>query len=241
MRPLRPARPFLAPAPDLPTHSSVSLRPSDAFSPTASAPGTADPLTALRRATQTRHARLDAHMPLAQPDASLRDYALHAQALSGWLAALAPELQALQSQAPGFTFDDPARLAALQADLRDTGLPLAPPAPSAATQQALRQARPAAPDRHAAFRWGLAYVVEGSQLGGQVLHRRLAPRLAPHPLRYLQGSGGSGAGVRWREFVERLRGEFAAVPPEAMEAACAGACAAFDGLESDLRAAGAPL
>lgn len=217
----------------------MSQRPSDAPSPAAPAPGTADPLTALRRATQARHARLDAHLPLAQPHASLRDYALHAQALSGWLAALAPELQALQAQAPGFAFDDPARLADLQADLRDTGLPIAPAAPSAATQQALRQARPASPGHHAAFRWGLAYVVEGSQLGGQVLHRRLATRLAPHPLRYLQGHGGTGA--RWREFVERLRGSLAADHPEAVEAACAGACAAFDGLERDLRAAGAPL
>ncbi|WP_311223495.1 MULTISPECIES: biliverdin-producing heme oxygenase [unclassified Acidovorax] len=222
----------------------MPLRSTEA--PTLSAPAqrTADPLAALRQATQERHARLDAHLPIARPDAQLRDYAQHARALSGWLAALAPELRALQTQAPGFAFDDPARLAALQADLQDADLNGAPsdvasvPC-STATLDTLQQALQTVPTQVTAFRWGLAYVVEGSQLGGQVLHRRLAPRLAPHPLRYLQGSGGNTTGARWREFVERLRDQVRS--PDAVQAACAGAAAAFDGLERDLRAAGAPL
>lgn len=166
---------------------------------------------------------------------------MHARALSGWLAALAPELQALQAQVPGFAFDDPARLADLHADLRD-----ADPqhngaaAASTATRTLLDEAWLTVPaSQRAAFRWGLAYVVEGSQLGGQVLHRRLAKRLAPHPLRYLQGRGGDQSGARWRDFIGRLHTEVRSA--DAISAACAAAGAAFDGLTSDLRAAGVPL
>lgn len=57
----------------------------------------------------------------------------------------------------------------------------------------------------AAYRWGVAYVVEGSQLGGAVLYKRLAQQLAPHPLRYLRGAGEAGPGPRWRAFMEALR------------------------------------
>jgi heme oxygenase len=42
-------------------------------------------------------------------------------------------------------------------------------------------------DASPAWRWGVCYVIEGSQLGGAVLYKRLHERLAPHPLRYLKG------------------------------------------------------
>ncbi len=200
-----------------------------------------DPLAALRQATQERHARLDAHLPIAGPAASLHDYVCHARALSAWLAALAPELQMLQSTEPGFTFDEPSRLDALHADLQDAGAARAQtriPA-GAATLAAVAQALQAHADQALACRWGLAYVVEGSQLGGQVLFRRLSHPLAPHPLRYLQGAGGEGTGDRWRAFVERLRSRLDS--DDAVQAACAGAQAAFDGMARELRAAGAPL
>ncbi|WP_200955859.1 biliverdin-producing heme oxygenase [Massilia sp. Root418] len=82
-------------------------------------------------------------------------------------------------------------------------------------------------DGSAAWRWGVAYVVEGSQLGGIVLHRRLSASLAPHPLRYLHG-GGVPPGPRWQLFLTRLRAEVTA--PADIAQACAGACAAFDAL-----------
>ncbi|SFF15533.1 biliverdin-producing heme oxygenase [Paracidovorax wautersii] len=205
------------------------------------APARTDPLAALRQATQERHARLDAQLPIARPDARLHDYTCHARALSAWLAALAPELRAIEAATPDFRFDEPARLAALHADLLDAGAIAAQSAvpPGAATQAAIAQAL----QEHAALpmacRWGIAYVVEGSQLGGQVLFRRLAERLAPHPLRYLQGRGSEGTAARWRAFIEQLRGRLAS--PADVQAACAGACAAFDGMAHELRAAGAPL
>ncbi len=218
----------------------MSPRSLDASAPGAS-PARTDPLAALRQATQERHARLDAQLPIARPDAHLNDYACQARALSAWLAALAPELRALEAATPGFTFDEPARLAALHADLRDAGALDAQSAmsPGAATQAAIAQALRDHAAQSMACRWGVAYVVEGSQLGGQVLFRRLAERLAPHPLRYLQGRGSEGTAARWRAFVEHLRNRLAS--PADVQAACAGACAAFDGMAHELRAAGAPL
>jgi heme oxygenase len=72
----------------------------------------------------------------------------------------------------------------------------------------------------------VAYVVEGSQLGGAVLHKRLADQLAPHPLRYLAGAGEAGPGPRWRAFMLALRAQVQG--EEEVAEACSGACDAFD-------------
>ncbi|HWU68302.1 MAG TPA: biliverdin-producing heme oxygenase, partial [Stenotrophobium sp.] len=76
-----------------------------------------------------------------------------------------------------------------------------------------------------AYRWGVHYVIEGSQLGGAVLYERLRERLAPHGLRYLKGDA-AGPGPRWRSFMQALRADVRT--PAEIADACAGACAAFD-------------
>ncbi|KAF1049536.1 MAG: hypothetical protein GAK38_00635 [Xylophilus sp.] len=84
-----------------------------------------------------------------------------------------------------------------------------------------------APGRPAAVGWGAAYVLAGSQLGGQVLHRRLKGLFAPHPLRYLAGTGlAADSGLRWKAFMAGLRS--AVATPPAVAAAVAGAVAAFE-------------
>lgn len=193
-----------------------------------------DPLAALRLATQEQHARLDAGLPIARPHATLADYAAHAAALHAWLSALAPELQWLTEREPRFAPDTTHRLQALQADLQDAGHgrhDADQGSPSAATQAQVRHALQRTPDTQDAVRWGMAYVVEGSQLGGQVMHRQLAPRLTPHPLRYLRGRGPE-TGAHWKHFIALLRDHITS--PEATAAACAGARAAFAGLEQHL-------
>ncbi len=175
----------------------------------------ADVRDALRRATAPLHARVDASVPLAKPAPTLADYRDHLHLLRDWTAVL----RALPV--------DPARLdaqaAALAQDIADcdrllgdgpTVAPAAEPAP-------VRMA-PAAP---AAFGWGIAYVIEGSQLGGQVLYRRLVDALAPHPLGYLQGAG-HGTGARWTAFLADLRANVGT--PLQIDAACAGAVEAFE-------------
>lgn len=57
------------------------------------------------------------------------------------------------------------------------------------------------PDLHSvAARYGTAYVIEGAQLGAQVLRKRLGPALAPWTPRWLEGYGEHTA-LNWRTFV----------------------------------------
>ncbi|MBB1603696.1 biliverdin-producing heme oxygenase [Variovorax sp. UMC13] len=171
-----------------------------------------DILDALRAATGPLHAEVDQCLPLARPAPSLADYRAHLRLLDAWM-------QRLAAFEPG-----PAPLDAhrrqLADDLRlcDAMLP-DDPAP---------HGDEAAPDpvrRDPAFAWGLAYVLEGSRLGGRVLYRQLAERLAPHPLNYLQGAG-EQTGARWKAFIAELDAQ--SFTPEAVRSACDGAVQAFE-------------
>ena len=179
-----------------------------------------DVLAALRQATAARHERLDSGLPLSAPDATLADYSAHLQLLRAWLAPLQAWLAGFDNgpQGPSGLPAAP-HLALIEADLADPALAnLAAPA--------IEGDRDWPPEASAAYRWGVAYVVEGSQLGGAVLYKRLAGQLAPHPLRYLRGAGEAGPGPRWRAFMQALRAEVRS--EEAVAEACAGACDAFD-------------
>lgn len=178
-----------------------------------------DVLAALRTATASRHERLDSGLPLSAPNPSLDDYAAHLRMVRDWLAPLESWLAGFADGPQADAALPPlARLALIQADLVEPGMPEVPPMrPSAAWP----------PGASAAYRWGVAYVIEGSQLGGAVLYQNLAPCLAPHPLRYLRGEAG-GPGARWRGFMLALRAQV--VTPEEIADACAGACAAFDAI-----------
>jgi len=183
----------------------------------------ADPLAALRSATASRHQELDSGLPIGAPDAVLADYAAHLAMLRAWLAPLQVWLHGFEDGLGGGPQCDLGdRLALIDQDLAERGMPAAPSASSAACGP------PAWPSAaSAAWRWGVCYVIEGSQLGGAVLHQRLRDRLAPHPLRYLKG-GEAGPGPRWRAFMQDLRAHVR-TPAEIAEA-CAGACAAFDSI-----------
>ncbi|MCD2515700.1 biliverdin-producing heme oxygenase [Massilia sp. G4R7] len=178
-----------------------------------------DALAALRTATASRHERLDSGLPLSAPAPSLDDYASHLRMVRDWLAPLETWLNGFgdgPQAEPSLPFVD--WLALIQADLAEPGMP------------EVRPMRPAPGwplDASAAYRWGVAYVIEGSQLGGAVLHKQLHARLAPHPLRYLRGAD-AGPGPRWRDFMGALRSHVQS--PEQIADACAGACAAFDAI-----------
>lgn len=197
----------------------------------------ADPLQALRDATHTAHSLLDSTLGIAQPTASLKDYADHIQGLAAWLQALRPQLANLGDTVRDFDFLPNARIANLEADLQDMP-PLAGamvatpwPLPSVATAECLNLAVRSNPGHHNAIAWGVGYVVEGSQLGGQVLYRRLQAPLAPHPLRYLRGQAQDTA-TRWKAFLALLRQHV--TTPDDIAGACLGAQAAFDGLRQEL-------
>jgi heme oxygenase len=180
-----------------------------------------DVLVALRRATADRHDILDRAMPLAAAAPSLAEYGAHLALLHAWLAPIETWLAAYHDGP-----QDPARLAPrsraaiIAADLADPAMP---------AQASLPLFDPPswADSASAAYRWGVCYVVEGSQLGGAVLFKRLRGVLAPHPLTYL-GADGAAVGARWQQFLAELRADVST--PCAVADACAGACDAFDSL-----------
>ncbi|MFC4158442.1 biliverdin-producing heme oxygenase [Chitinimonas lacunae] len=148
-----------------------------------------DPLHYLRETTATLHQRFDSALPIAREDAGLSDYLAHLRAMRRWLDQLSLVWEQADSPAwqpmPAAIAD---RLALIDADLGEAGETPLPAAPC-----------PPAPANNEAFLWGVAYVAEGSRLGGLVLHRRLAAQLAPHPLRFLC------AGNDWPRFIAALR------------------------------------
>ena len=187
----------------------------------AAAPPSVDVLLALRTATSALHARLDAQLPIARDGASLQDYMAHLCVLQPWLLGLR---EALAGHGPGLDAvvrHVDAKLADLAQDLVEAGHA------GQADTQAIAPRWTVRNGEGAAFAWGLAYVLEGSQLGGAVLHRRLRERVAPHALRYL-GAGEEGVAARWREFVQGLRG--AVLNEAAVQQAQRGAVAAFEDL-----------
>jgi heme oxygenase len=147
-------------------------------------------IEALRGATAEAHSRLKTDIDLfgrvADPerrrDLVARFHRLHASvepAVAPWLA-----------QVPGLAFDRRRRADHIARDLADLGgepLPL-PPVPVGSTAEAL----------------GWWYVLEGSSLGGRVVHRTLVGQGKD-----LQGLSflhpyGSDTGDWWRRFVEVL-------------------------------------
>ncbi|MES2531845.1 MAG: biliverdin-producing heme oxygenase [Pseudomonadota bacterium] len=177
-----------------------------------------DPLdarAALREATAPLHAEVDTGLPLARPSPTLADYRAHLQLLSDWTArlrSLPVDARRLDTQA-----------AALAVDLAECDRLLGTPPERASTATHVDIAAQTPADAEA-FGWGIAYVIEGSQLGGQVLYRRLAESLAPHPLAYLRGTG-RDTGAHWKGFLAELQRQLAT--PARIRAACDGAVHAF--------------
>jgi len=175
-----------------------------------------DVLDAVRTATRTRHDYVDSHMPLAQAAAGVQHYRDHLVLLRQWLAPLAACLAALPAPLDGYAHGMHLRLAQIDADLAATGvLPATRETSSIPSPQ---------PD---AFWWGVAYVIEGSQLGAALLHKRLAPALAPFEPAYLRGDA-HGPGRAWRRFLGDLQANVHT--PQTMDECCRGACWAFDRL-----------
>ena len=174
-------------------------------------------LSALRIATADRHAELDNGLPLAGNAPTLADYQAHLHMLRAWLSPLEEWLGQFDDGPQDGSLPAPRRLPLIDADLAHPAMP-----------EALHGAcagEPWSGKAGPAYRWGVCYVIEGSQLGGAVLHQRLAGILAPHPLGYLRAEA-EGPGPRWRAFMQALR---AGVRSEAEIAdACRGACDAFD-------------
>lgn len=170
----------------------------------------------MRAATAERHTRLDSGLAIGAADASLADYHGHLLMLRGWLAPLEAWLCGFGDW-PQHALPMVLRTPLIEADLANPAMAQGAPGPQPAAHWPAHAS--------VAYRWGVLYVVEGSQLGGSVLYQRLAVSLVPHPLTYLRGAP-EGPGPRWRSFMQALK---ANVRTEGEVAeACRGACDAFD-------------
>lgn len=157
-------------------------------------------------------------MPLAKPTANWSDYLDHLQMLASWLSPVENWLSGFgdgpqSKHAPEFIrYTD-----LIIADLGD--------AYNASNTNAIWFKTD-----NAAYRWGICYVIEGSQLGGEFLYKRLSTQLAPHELTYLQ----SKQAGRWPKFLQVMAKEV--TTQGQINSACDGAMDAFDALLLQLRA-----
>jgi heme oxygenase len=194
--------------------------------PTGTASGPPKVLTALRAATSQRHESTHLLMPLSVDSVALGDYVAHLVILREWLVQLEAWL-AHFSDGPQAGALVPARnrVALIDMDLAHVSVKLE----DRAGAQEVSSTRHWTGSKSAAYRWGVCYVIEGSQLGGAVLYERLKERLAPHPLGYLKAGRGA-LSVRWPAFVRAMCADVDMQTQASIEEACRGACDAFDHL-----------
>jgi heme oxygenase len=168
----------------------------DRYSRRVSGPPPISALELIRASTADVHQALESTLEVARPDAGEAAYGRYLAALLGWLEPLEQRLWSLEWPSPVVPALRTGKTRWIEADLRARGS-------SAAQISALPRQRALPPMSSLAQRFGAAYVVEGAQLGGQVLLRRLGPRLAPLPARWLEGYG-HDTGGRWRSFLTAL-------------------------------------
>lgn len=147
-------------------------------------------LEIIRGATRQAHQDLEDTLSVTRPDAGRDEYLVYIEALWGWLSSFEDELwtphwpDGIDVEVRG------AKCAWLAQDLKDAGIdwrtvPVCDFTPDLST---LPQ------------RIGLAYVIEGAQLGTRILSKSLLPRLEGWSPRWLQGYGCSMP-TKWREFL----------------------------------------
>jgi heme oxygenase (biliverdin-IX-beta and delta-forming) len=181
-------------------------------------------LRRLKAETAALHARAEQYVRILDADATAADYHRYLVAMHGYHAPLERALGAHTGlAAAGFEAPLRRKRALIERDLASLGDPrLAWPVCE------VREECPRLPELGSLARaTGVAYVLEGSTLGGRYVLAKLPPALAAlrgHATAFLEGYGDE-TGARWRAFgdvVARAIGS----PAEEDEAA-EGACEAF--------------
>lgn len=176
----------------------------------------------LREGTRERHETLDQGLALAGDRIDRDAYLAYLRALLGWLEPMEQRLWQLDWPQGLRASERAGKSAWLREDLAAGG-------DAAAVVQCALLPLPDAPD---AYALGIAYVVEGSQLGGRFLARRLQEVAPDLPQRYLHGYGDQ-VGPLWKSFLLHLDSEAGAQGRETQ--ALQGARDAFDSLIAWLR------
>ncbi|WP_431061195.1 biliverdin-producing heme oxygenase [Pseudomonas abietaniphila] len=172
-------------------------------------------LQMLRAATAAQHKALEARLPLTHPDLDRDAYQRIIQAYYGFHAPLQRQIE--RFHAPRLAQPERQKVPALVKDLRALGL-------SDAQIDALPMCADLPPINGEADLLGVMYVMEGATLGGQVLRRIIADRLAIDA-----DSGGEfldvygrDTGRLWKAFLTRLADfDHPDDNPQVVESACA--------------------
>lgn len=150
----------------------------------------ASAIEVLRAATRDAHRSLEQTLAITKPNASRTEYINYVAALYGWLSPFEAKLWS-SSWPEGLNASKrQGKCAWLAEDLTTAGIdgtkiPHCGFAPDLSKLPS---------------RIGIAYVIEGAQLGTKVLSKTLGPRLDGWAPRWLQGYG-SGTAENWREFL----------------------------------------
>jgi heme oxygenase len=184
--------------------------------------GSLDTIQILRNHTSAAHQDLESRLVIGGEGVSVADYQNYVRAMFGWLGPLEPILWNgtwsvdLEPETRG------SKSSWLRADLLAAGC-------SPEILDSLPARLPSLDLSSEAAKFGVAYVVEGAQLGGQVLKRRFEGLLQPEQSRWLEGYGRQ-TGPLWRSFLlalnERVKGE------EAQKIASDAAVSTFEDLSN---------
>jgi heme oxygenase len=189
----------------------------------------------LRRATEALHARVETRLDLGRDIFRESDYLALLARFFGVYAPIERRLSRLDWRGSGIDLVPRTKLRWIEADLGDFSL-------GAAAVATLPQCRLLPPAETILDGLGILYVLEGSTLGGQVILRRLGPKLGIGPRfggRFF-ASYGLNIGSMWRDYITVLEGfgrtKSAA---DAIERAAVGTFQAFDDWLSQPKAAAA--
>lgn len=183
----------------------------------------------LRSATRERHERLDSSLRIGSADAGYADYVAYVAALGGWLRPVEDALWARDwpaSLRPDLRRDKSARIDRDLAAARAMG----EQAPAASVCDNLP-----AVGRSRAYDAGVMYVIEGSQLGGRMMAKRLRQAWPGRQFHYMEGYG-ADLGALWKDFMAFLAEELES--QDDVDQAVAGALDAFDTLADWLQRQG---
>jgi heme oxygenase len=153
-------------------------------------------LELIRASTADAHQALERGLRVARADAGDDEYTRYLAAVLGWLEPLERPLWSNPWPVSIGAAERDDKAAWIRADLTARGL-------TAEEIARIPRVRTLPPLGSLAERFGVAYVIEGAQLGGQVLRRQLGPRVAPRPTRWLE-SYRDQVGVKWRAFLAAL-------------------------------------
>lgn len=195
-----------------------------------------EPLRRLKDGTAELHQQAELHVRILDADATLTDYRHYLAAMLGYHAPLEAVLQAHDGLgAAGFDAPRRRRAPMLAADLLALG----------DDPRGVPQCTSLPPVTSLARALGVAYVLEGSTLGGRYILAKLPPplhRLRGHATAFLVGHGPE-TGSRWRAFTTIVTRELTtrALEDEAVVGARETFVRLIDWLAPRTRAAGGSL